>query len=143
MIVRNLATLTILATLISGCASFGLGTKKVQVITKPVQIEIMQPSLPREISLVEPQWYVVSEAKIANPCLKNEEGKRDCTLGKENPDWPDGLEPKAGRKRYRMPSTNWKQQTFATEKEAIAWCKEWNDTHEPGRYSLKAEFEET
>jgi hypothetical protein len=90
MIVRNLATLTILATLISGCASFGLGTKKVQVITKPVQIEIMQPSLPREISLVEPQWYVVSEAKIANPCLKNEEGKRDCTLGKENPDWPEG-----------------------------------------------------
>tara|TARA_Y100000361_G_scaffold51821_1_gene45341 strand:- start:173 stop:544 length:372 start_codon:yes stop_codon:yes gene_type:complete len=50
----------------------------------------MQPSLPREISLVEPQWYVVSEAKIANPCLKNEEGKRDCTLGKENPDWPEG-----------------------------------------------------
>ena len=65
------------------------------------------------------------------------------TWWKENPDWPDGLEPKAGRKRYRMPSTNWKQQTFATEKEAIAWCKEWNDTHEPGRYSRKAEFEET
>ena len=60
MIVRNLATLAILTTLISGCASFGLGTKKVQVVTKPVQIDIMQPSLPRDINLIEPKWYVVS-----------------------------------------------------------------------------------
>jgi len=54
--------------------------------------------MPRVIDLKEPQWNVVSTSKIANPCVKNEEGKRlrqkidnvwVCDLGKEN-DWPDG-----------------------------------------------------
>ena len=70
--------------IISGCA-----TKQVEVITKPIEIEIIQPTMPRAIDLKEPRWYVVSEAKITNPCVKNPEGKRDCTLGKEHPDWPD------------------------------------------------------
>ena len=85
-IVNHLTILTILPLLvISGCA-----TKQVEVITKPIEIEIIQPTMPRAIDLKEPRWYVVSEAKIANPCVKNPEGKRDCTLGKEHPDWPDG-----------------------------------------------------
>jgi len=73
-----------------------MGTKEVEIISKPIEIEIMQPQLPRAINLIEPQWYVVSEAVITNPCLKNEEGKRvrnedkSCKLGKENPDWPVG-----------------------------------------------------
>tara|TARA_B100001105_G_scaffold64320_1_gene50346 strand:- start:219 stop:626 length:408 start_codon:yes stop_codon:yes gene_type:complete len=46
--------------------------------------------MPRAIDLKDPKWYVVSEAKITNPCVKNEEGKRDCELGKEHPDWPEG-----------------------------------------------------
>ena len=46
--------------------------------------------MPRAIDLKDPKWFVGSEAKIANPCLKNEEGKRDCNLGKEHPDWPEG-----------------------------------------------------
>ena len=71
--------------MISGCA-----TKQVEVISKPIEIEIIQPTMPRAIDLKEPRWFVVSEAKIANPCNKNPEGKRDCTLGKENPSWPDG-----------------------------------------------------
>ena len=71
--------------IISGCA-----TKQVEVISKPIEIEIIQPTMPRAIDLKEPKWFVVSEAKIANPCLKNEEGKRDCNLGKEHPDWPEG-----------------------------------------------------
>ena len=88
MIAKNLATLIALTILISGCAGFG-GSKKVEIVSKPVKIDIMQPNLPRDINLIEPRWYVVSEAKIANPCKKNEEGKRDCSLGKEN-DWPEG-----------------------------------------------------
>ena len=86
-IVNNLTILTILPLLlvISGCA-----TKQVEVISKPIEIEIIQPTMPRAIDLKEPKWFVVSEAKIANPCLKNEEGKRDCNLGKENPSWPEG-----------------------------------------------------
>ena len=52
--------------------------------------------MPRSIDLKEPYWYVVSEAKITNPCVKNSEGKRErnedrtCTLGKEHPEWPEG-----------------------------------------------------
>ena len=85
-IVNHLTILTILPLLIiSGCA-----TKQVEIITKPIEIEIIQPTMPRAIDLKEPKWFVVSEAKVSNPCVKNEEGKRDCTLGKEHPDWPEG-----------------------------------------------------
>ena len=87
MILKKLVVLTVLATAISGCSL--MGTKQLEVVSKPVQIDIMQPTLPRPVQLEAPVWYVVSEAKIANPCVKNEEGKRDCSLGKENPDWPE------------------------------------------------------
>ncbi len=78
------------------------------IVSTPLEIEIIQPTLPRAIDLKEPKWYVVSDAKIVNPCKKDEEtgsrpkmdhpegltndkGKviRVCKLGKEN-DWPDG-----------------------------------------------------
>ena len=96
----------ILTLIISGCAGFG--AKKIEVSSKPIEIEIIQPSMPRNIDLKEPVWHVVSTAKIANPCVKDEEGKRPkmdhpdgllkengkpvrvCKLGKENPDWPEG-----------------------------------------------------
>jgi hypothetical protein len=71
------------------------GAKQVEVISKPIEIEIMQPTMPRSIDLKEPHWFVVSEAKVSNPCVKDEEGKRPrnedktCTLGKEHPDWPE------------------------------------------------------
>ena len=81
----TILTILPLLLVISGCA-----TKQVEVISKPIEIEIIQPTMPRAIDLKEPKWFVVSEAKIANPCLKNEEGKRDCNLGKENPSWPEG-----------------------------------------------------
>ena len=93
-------TLPLILILTTSCASLGLGTKKVEVSSKPIQIDIIQPSMPRNIDLKEPVWHVVSSAKIANPCVKNEEGKRPrtkqedgswvCDLGKENPDWPEG-----------------------------------------------------
>tara|TARA_B100001939_G_scaffold327583_1_gene322094 strand:+ start:478 stop:945 length:468 start_codon:yes stop_codon:yes gene_type:complete len=78
--------------LISGCSI--LGPKEIEVVSKPVQLEIIQPTLPREVSLNTPRWYVVSEARIANPCKKPEgETKRPkaCDLeDRENPDWPVG-----------------------------------------------------
>lgn len=52
----------------------------------------------------------------------------------ENPKYPNGLEPCAGERHYV-------RGTF-TEEEAIEKCQEYNDTHEPGRLSLKMEFEE-
>ena len=100
MIVRNLTRWIILAPIltliISGCSI--LGEKKIEVSSKPIEIDIIQPTMPRAIDLKEPVWHVVSTAKIANPCVKDAEGKRPrqkidgvwvCDLGKENPDWPD------------------------------------------------------
>ena len=101
MTVKNwthLMTLLLTSTLIiSGCSL--IPSKKVEIVSKPLEIDIIQPTMPRNIDLKEPRFYVVSEAKIANPCIKNEEGKRPrtkqedgtwvCDLGKENPDWPE------------------------------------------------------
>ena len=93
----TLKTLVTLATivLISGCSI--LGPKEIEVVSKPVQLEIIQPTLPREVSLNTPRWYVVSEARIANPCKKveQEDGSmkrpKACDLeDRENPDWPEG-----------------------------------------------------
>ena len=99
----NLLFLSLLIT-ISGCSL--LPSKKVEIVSKPIQIDIMQPDLPRPVQLTAPKWYVVSNAKIVNPCKKsisfdpkkyNEEGveqlKRPkvCELSeRENPDWPEG-----------------------------------------------------
>ena len=104
MILRNFITLAILTLTISGCSL--LGSKKVEIVSKPIEIDIMQPDLPRPVQLTAPQWYVVSEARIANPCKKSisfepkkfdengvEQLKRPKACDKadtENPEWPDG-----------------------------------------------------
>ena len=104
MILKKLVISIALITTISGCSI--LGTKKVEVVSKPIQLDIIQPTLPRDISLQTPKWYVVSEARIANPCKKsisfepkryNEKGEEElkrpksCDLTeRENPEWPEG-----------------------------------------------------
>ena len=52
----------------------------------------MQPDLPRPVTLTAPQWFVVSEAVITNPCKKvdNKRPKACDKSEKENPDWPEG-----------------------------------------------------
>ncbi len=76
---------------ISGCSLWPKAQppREVKIVTKPVQIEIVQPVLPRPLKLREPKWYVVSDAKIIEECIKNAEGKRDCKLGKEDL-YPEG-----------------------------------------------------
>lgn len=104
MIQRNYIVLAILLLTTSGCSL--LGTKQLEVVSKPIQIDIMQPGLPRPVELTAPTWYVVSEARIVNPCRKSisfepkrfdenkvEQLKRPkvCDLSeRENPDWPEG-----------------------------------------------------
>ena len=56
MILKNYITLAILLLITSGCSL--LGTKQLEVVSKPVQIDIMQPDLPRTVDLTAPQWYV-------------------------------------------------------------------------------------
>ena len=88
-------TLAVLTLLISGCSL--LPSKQIEIVSEPIQIDIIQPSLPRQVNLTEPTWYVVSEAVITNPCIKRlqDDGsmKRPKTClqeDKENPDWPEG-----------------------------------------------------
>ena len=56
------------------------------------------------------------------------------TWWKENPEWPNGLEPHAGRK-YTI------HRHVVGEHLAREICKQWNDTHKPGRLSKKAEYD--
>ena len=104
MILKHYIISAILIIAISGCSL--LPTKKVEVVSKPIQLDIMQPDLPRPVELTAPQWWVVSEAVIANPCKAtipfepkkfddegNEKFKRPktCDLSeRDNPDWPEG-----------------------------------------------------
>ena len=72
MTANKLAISVIATTLISGCSILPFNkTPDVKVVKEPVRIEIIQEtSLPRELDLGVPKWYVVSEQKITNPCIK-------------------------------------------------------------------------
>ena len=92
MTLRTLAILT-LALITSSCSL--LGTRNIEISSKPIEIEIIQPVLPRPIEMTAPIWYVVSEAEITNPCRKvvGEDGKekrpKACAYeDTENPTWP-------------------------------------------------------
>jgi hypothetical protein len=106
MIARSLMLLTTILA-ISGCSL--LPTKVIEIDAKPIEIEIIQPILPRPLNLQQPQFYVVSEAIITNPCQKvmkldadgnhivKEDGTHQTTRPKtcelserENPEWPVG-----------------------------------------------------
>lgn len=101
---KNFISLVCLTLLISGCSL--IPARNVEIVSKPIQIDIMQPDLPRPVELTAPKWFVVSEAKIVNPCRATipfepkkfddkgvEKFKRPKTCDKsetENPEWPDG-----------------------------------------------------
>ena len=68
MIQKSYTSLLCLALTISSCSL--LPTKKVEIVSKPIEIDIMQPDLPRPVELTAPQWWVVSNARITNPCIK-------------------------------------------------------------------------
>tara|TARA_B100001113_G_scaffold146402_1_gene119984 strand:+ start:4668 stop:5153 length:486 start_codon:yes stop_codon:yes gene_type:complete len=76
--------------LISGCSL--IPERQIDIVSKPIQIDIMQPDLPRAVQLTAPKWYVVSEARIANLCKKVEDKRpKTCELSeRENPEWPEG-----------------------------------------------------
>ena len=53
---------------------------------------------------------------------------------KLNADWPNGLEPHAGKRKYIARGLS--------REEAYKLCQEYARNHAPGRLSRKAEFEE-
>ena len=57
------------------------------------------------------------------------------TWWKENSEWPNGLEPCAGQKKYVHGLC------FDNEDDARQFAQAWNSENDPGRYSLKMEFE--
>ena len=88
MKLKTLANVLAISIILSSCSI--LGQRQVEVVTKPVQIDIVQPTMPREIDLKEPKWYVVSDTKIIEACLKDPETKKpDCKLGREDR-YPEG-----------------------------------------------------
>lgn len=88
MQLKTLANVLAISIILSSCSI--LGQRQVEVVTKPVQIDIVQPTMPREIDLKEPKWYVVSDTKIIEACLKDPETKKpDCKLGREDR-YPEG-----------------------------------------------------
>jgi len=109
MIQKLLTNSTILSLVIVLSSCSLIPTKQIEVVSKPIQLEIIHPEMPREISLGVPRYYVVSEAVITNPCKQvmklDENGnhivKKDgthqltrpksCELEeRENPEWPVG-----------------------------------------------------
>ena len=88
MVLKKIVSVLAILTVISGCSL--LPNKQVEIITKPVELEIVQPVLPRPLNLKEPRWYVVSDAKIIEACLKDPETKEpNCKLGREDK-YPEG-----------------------------------------------------
>ena len=88
-------TICLILALTSGCSL--IPTRNVEIVSKPIEIEIMQPDLPRPVELTAPKWYVVSETRIANNCKKvvqedgTEKRPKTCALTeRENPEWPEG-----------------------------------------------------
>ena len=59
---KSVIALAILA--LSGCSMLQQPPREVEIITKPIQIDIVQPVMPRPLNLKEPKWYVVSDRKI-------------------------------------------------------------------------------
>ena len=88
MVLKKIALVLAVLTITTSCSIFG--PREVEVITKPVQLAVVQPVLPRSLNLKEPKWYVVSDAKIIEACLKDPETKKpNCKLGRENK-YPEG-----------------------------------------------------
>ena len=48
--------------MVSSCSL--IPTKQIEVSAKPIERQIAQPVLPREIDLKEPYWYVVSDKNL-------------------------------------------------------------------------------
>lgn len=55
---------------------------------------------------------------------------------KENPNWPEGLEPDGAARKRKIDEAE-------TEEEAQVICAEYRRTHSPGRLSRKAEYTRT
>jgi len=56
--------LLVLTVLTMACSCSLIPSKKVEIVTKPIERTIVQPILPRAVDLKDPYWYVVSEKNL-------------------------------------------------------------------------------
>ena len=88
MVLKKIVSVLAILTITTSCSI--LQPREVEIISKPVELEIVQPTLPRPLNLKEPRWYVVSDAVIIEACLKNPETKEsNCKIGREDK-YPEG-----------------------------------------------------
>jgi hypothetical protein len=61
--------------MVSSCSI--LGTKQIEVKAKPMDRNIVQPIMPREIDLKEPRWFAVTEQNLDAflESIKDQEGE--------------------------------------------------------------------
>ena len=57
-------TLLALTVLTMACSCSLIPSKKVEIVTKPIERNIVQPILPRAVDLKDPYWYVVSDKNL-------------------------------------------------------------------------------
>ncbi len=57
-------TLLGLTVLTMACSCSLIPSKKVEILTKPIERNIVQPILPRAVDLKDPYWYVVSDKNL-------------------------------------------------------------------------------
>jgi len=60
------------------CSCSLIPSKQVEVVTKPIERQIVQPIMPRAVDLKDPYWYVVSEKNIDDLIAQIE--KEQCTV---------------------------------------------------------------
>ena len=53
-----------LTVLTMACSCSLIPSKKVEIVTKPIERNIVQPILPRAVDLKDPYWYVVSDKNL-------------------------------------------------------------------------------
>lgn len=57
-------SLGLIAATLSSCSLWPQRAKPIEVVTKPVRINITQPAYPRTLDLREPYWYVVNDENL-------------------------------------------------------------------------------
>mgnify|MGYP003654621976 FL=1 len=63
IVLKKLVATLIVLTMACSCSLFP-SKQSVEIVTKPLERQIAQPIMPREIDLKEPYWYVVSDKNL-------------------------------------------------------------------------------
>ena len=71
IVLKKLVATLIVLTMACSCSLFP-SKQSVEIVTKPLERQIAQPIMPREIDLKEPYWYVVSDKNIEEFLLRIE-----------------------------------------------------------------------